>query len=268
MSKRSDTSTPIDSELLAVPNYEVKLFLDPEKILDLEFKPTSEAADTLDLKHSNRKIALLFLDADPPQLNAEGWTVRARKFEDSEKLELSYKRRYPIEAGRLAEALTEAAGEGFDACEDDYAAQVEWGFARQTLSFTLKKEFKMKGAGELELPEADDLRTLAAWEVPGKLDRRKEEGWARVLLSEAHAYGPVLGKRWSSRWQGPDLTFEVYLVRAGVGPGYEPVVELSFKADEHDDADGLRHKLLAFVRDQGWLLDRDVLKTAMTLERY
>ena len=108
MSKRSDFSTPIDSQLLAVPNYEVKLFLDPEKVLDLEFKPTSEAADTLDLKHSNRKIALLFLDADPPQLNVEGWTVRARKFEDSEKLELSYKRRYPIEPGRLVEARPRA----------------------------------------------------------------------------------------------------------------------------------------------------------------
>ena len=31
---------------------------------------------------------------------------------------------------------------------------------------------------------------------------------------------------------------------------------------------GFREKLLAFTRDEGWLLERDVLKTAMILQRY
>ena len=45
-------------------------------------------------------------------------------------------------------------------------------------------------------------------------------------------------------------------------------VELSFKAKTLADATGHREKLAAFVRDQGWLFERDVLKTAMILDRY
>jgi hypothetical protein len=206
MPKSSPAPTASPQVAAAVPNYEVKLFLDPAKVLDVEFKPTRAADRTLDLKSSNRKIAMQFLDVQPLQLNAEGWTVRARKFEGSDKLELSYKRRYPIAPAQLAEALAAAAAHGFDAREDDYAAQVEWGFAKQTLSFTRKIEFKAKGTGELDLPTVEELRLLAVREIPGKLDRWKAAGWARDLLARAHLYGPVLGKRWAGDWQGHALS--------------------------------------------------------------
>jgi hypothetical protein len=243
-------------------------------VLDVEFKPTKATDRTLDLKNSNRKIAMQFLDVPSPapetkrQLDAAGWNVRVRRFEDSDKLELSYKRRYRIESGRLADVLAAAAADGFHAGEADYAAQVEWGFSRETLSFTHKKEGKATGARELELPSVQEFRALAVREIPGKLDRTKQPGWAKGLLANAHLYGPVLGKRWAGEWQGPELSFEVWLIRAETGSGYEPVVELSFKGKTQAEANGFREKLMAFVRDHGWLLERDVLKTGMILARY
>jgi hypothetical protein len=267
---------PATSEQVAaaVPDYEVKLFLDPAKVLDVEFKPTRDAERTLDLKNSSRKIAMLFLDAPGPlsegkrPLDAAGWNIRFRRFEDSDELELSYKRRYKIEPGQLAGALAQAAADGFDDTEQkDYNPQVEWGFERQTLSFTRKKETKAKG-GELDLPAVGELRSLAVREIPGKLDRVKSPGWARQLLVKAHAFGPVLGKRWSGDWQGPELSFEVWLIRAQSGAGFEPVVELSFKEKTQADAEGFREKLRAFVRDQGWLIEDDEFKTKLILERY
>lgn len=268
MPKPSPSPTESVQVAAAVPNYEVKLFLDPTKVLDVEFKPTRQTDRTLDLKNSNLKIAMQFLDVPPHQFNDEGWTIRARKFEGSDKLELSYKRRYPIAPAQLGEALAAAGADGFHAREDDYAAQVEWGYSKQTLSFARKKEFKAKGKGELELPTVEELRSLAVRELPGKLDRWMSAGWARGLLAGSHLYGPVLGKRWAGDWQGPALSFEVWLIRAEAGPGYEPVVELSFKEKSQAEANGFREKLTAFVRDQGWLLERDVLKTAMILDRY
>jgi hypothetical protein len=273
VSKPAPAPTGSAQVAAAVPNYEVKCFLDPAKVLDVEFKPTKQADRVLDLKNSNRKIAMQFLDVpgaaptDKRQIDAAGWNVRLRRFEHSDILELSYKRRYRIEPGHLAEVLAVAAADGFHAREADYAAQVEWGFSRETLSFTRKKEFKA-GPGELELPGAKEFQTLAVREIPGKLDRTNRPGWAKGLLATAHLYGPVLGKRWAGDWQGPELSFEVWMIRAAVGAGYEPVVELSFKAKTQADANGFREKLTMFVRDQGWLLEGDVLKTAMILERY
>ena len=258
----------------AVPNYEVKLFLDPAKVLDVEFKPTKRADRALGLKSSSRKIAMQFLDgpraegAEKSPLDAAGWNVRVRRFEDSDELELSYKRRYPIAPGQLAGTLAAAAADGFHAKENDYAAQVEWGFTKETLSFTRKKEFRAGDAAELALPTEAELRLLAIREVPGKLDRAQSAGWARGVLTTGHLYGPVLGKRWAGDLWDLKLSFEVWLVRVEAGSGYEPVVELSFKADTQADANGFREKLLSFTRDEGWLLERDVLKTAMILRRY
>ena len=274
MPKPSPAPTQSPQVAAAVPNYEVKLFLDPVKVLDVEFKPTKKTDRALDLKNSNRKIAMQFLDApraageEKRPLDAAGWNVRVRRFEDSDKLELSYKRRYKIEPGKLADVLATASADGFHAREDDYAAQVEWGFSRETLSFTRKKEFKAPAAHELELPGAQKFQALAIQAIPGKLDRAQSAGWARDVLTTGHVYGPVLGKRWAGDWQGPELSFEVWLVRTEAGAGYEPVVELSFKADTQADANGFREKLLSFTRDEGWLLERDVLKTAMILHRY
>jgi hypothetical protein len=273
--KPADAPTAFEAVAAAVPNYEVKLFLDPTKVLDVEFKPTKEVDRTLDLKNSNRKIAMQFLDApraakdeEKRQIDAAGWNVRLRRFEDSDTLELSYKRRYKIDPGRLADVLVVAAADGFHANENDYAAQVEWGYSRETLSFTRKKEFQAPGPRELELLDSKEFQALAAREIPGKFDRTKQPGWAKGLLAKAHLYGPVLGKRWEGDWQGPKLSFEVWMIRTRAGSGYEPVVELSFKAKTQADANGFREKLITFVRDQEWLLEKDVLKTAMILDRY
>lgn len=258
----------------AVPDYEVKLFLDPAKVLGVDLKPSREADRVLNLKRPGRKIVMQFLDAaraspgELPPLHADGWNVRLRRFADAGEVELSYKRRYRVEPGGLSAALAVAAGDGFTAGEKDYAPQVEWGYARQRLTLTRKKALSARGLPEGELPSLPDARAGVVRGLPGKLDRHREAGWARRLLTDGAAYGPVPGKRYRGEWQGPDLDLEVWLVRAEAGPQVEPVVELSFKAADGADAAGFRDKLTEYVRDQGWLLDRDVLKTEMILKRY
>ncbi|MBX9579442.1 MAG: hypothetical protein K2X87_03965, partial [Gemmataceae bacterium] len=103
MPKQAPAPTAAAQVAAAVPNYEVKLFLDHAQVLDAEFRPTREADRALDLKGSNLRIAMLFLDARPPALQPGGWAVRVRRFEGSDGLELSDKRRYPFEPGRLAD---------------------------------------------------------------------------------------------------------------------------------------------------------------------
>lgn len=120
----------------------------------------------------------------------------------------------------------------------------------------------------MELPALADARAVVVKELPGKLDRQKQSGWARGLLTDGHLFGPVLGKRYAGEWHGPNLDFEVWLVRTQSGDGFHPVVELSFKADKPAEATGFRDKLLHFTRDNGWLLEDDVLKTEMILTRY
>ncbi len=98
---------------------------------------------------------------DQRQLDAAGWNVRLRRFADSNKLELSYKRRYRVLPGQLESVLSAAVEDGFDANENDYEVQIEWGFGRQTLSFTNDKKFKLNDDNELELPGRTEFQLLA-----------------------------------------------------------------------------------------------------------
>jgi hypothetical protein len=70
---------------------------------------------------------MLFLDGKRRDLHVEGWDVRFRDIEGEKKLELTYKKRYPVQGDDIDAALDAAARQGFDAGESDYEAEVEWG---------------------------------------------------------------------------------------------------------------------------------------------
>ena len=251
----------------AVPDYEVKFFLDPPKVLVNLSEPATEVDNALGLSSSVTKLRMLFLDSKKHDLNEVGWIVRLRTIEGETGLELAYKKRFRIGDRPLSQILEQAAKEGFGADDTNYRAQVEWG-SRRTLSFTRKKTVQVKGVKGMELPEEADARRVAVAEIAGKLDRTKGAGWARGILAEAHVYGPVKGRRWSGKLDGLKLDFEVWEVRMAGGKGTEPIVELSFKEDDGAKAESGRTKLERFLKAKGWLLEGDVLKTELILQRY
>jgi hypothetical protein len=259
---------PAGAKPPAVPDYEVKFMLIPAKVLDPVNEPDRSASQLLHLEDSVTKLRMLFLDGDGRELNAAGWNVRLRTIEDKEGVEFTYKKRFPVEKGKLDIVLNQVASEGFDRDENDYEPQVEWGLARQTLSFTRKKFVDLPGLRKMELPEAADARRVSIAKIAGKLDRVNHEGWARDILARAHLYGPVKGRRWSGRFNGIELDFEVWEVRTKDGRGVEPIVELSFKEDDRTKAESRRSKLKDFLQGKGWLLEQEILKTQLILDRY
>lgn len=260
---------PSDIAPLAVPDFECKLYLDAGKVLDAEFKPRDRVDAALKLSKSARRMAMLFIDARPPAIQPAGWNVRIRKFEeDDDKFEITYKRRFPLGDGTVRDALLAAAREGLDASEPDYEAQVEWGYARRTLSLSKKAKFKSDDHGGLAMPAEDVVIEEALKDLPGKLDRFQSAGWARGVLAKGHIYGPVLGRRWTGKWDGPDLDFEVWQIRSASGDRDERIVELSFKTGDEADAARRRKELMGIMRESRWLLETDVLKTDMILARY
>jgi hypothetical protein len=210
---------------------------------------------------------MLFLDSKNHDLNEVGWNVRLRTIEDEDGIELACKKRFRIGDRPLSEILERAASEGFGADDSNYRAQVEWG-SRRTLSFTRKRTVQVKGVKGMELPEEADARRAAVADIAGKLDRARSGGWARGILAEAHAYGPVKGRRWSGKLDGLKLDLEVWEVRMADGKGTEPIVELSFKEDDGAKAESGHTKLERFLKAKGWLLEGDVLKTELILQRY
>lgn len=252
----------------AVPNYEVKIFMDPSVVLNSNNELKSNVLNTFNMPNSVTKMSVEFLDSDNLALNNYGWNVRLRKTEGEDNFELNYKKRYAIENGDIDSALQTAAKDGFDINEQDYAAQIEWGYQKQTLSLSNVKNASISGYNGMELPSAKDARNAAASKVPGKLNNNPYSDFGKSILKDAHIYGPVTAKRSIGVWNGEKFYIEVWKIKNSSGNDYEYVVEASFKTDNRSEAKTKHDTLISYLKDKGWLLPVDQLKTQMILDRY
>jgi hypothetical protein len=248
----------------ATPGVEVKLFLDPRLTLDARNEPGRDVLAAFQVSGHPVAIKMQFLDGRGLELHKAGWNVRFRTVQGKDEMELTYKRRYPVPSG-LDTALARAERDGFDADEKDYEPELEWGYQQETLTFSNEKP---KKSTTPTLPSLANARTLASNEMPGKLRRFRSDGWAKGILSGARIYGPVEGRRWSGRHLDDDISIEVWTLPGACGTGTERIVEVSFKKKQRSDkAVEKREALLELLDQKGWLLTRDVLKTALILER-
>lgn len=251
-----------------VPDYEVKLMLDPAVVLNSDHKLKSSVRDAFDMPSTVTKMNVQFMDTDDLDLYNNGWSARIRKIEDEDDFELTYKKRYPIVNGNIAAALTQANVEGFDSTDTNYEAQVEWGYMNKTLSISTKKTGKKSGYSGMDLPSASHSRDMLIDKIPGKMEDWLYNGWGEDMLDDSRKYGPVLAKRSIGTWNGMKLYIEVWPIRDAAGDGIEYIVEASFKTDSEAEAASEQAQLAAYLQAQGWFLAQDSLKTSLIMDRY
>lgn len=251
----------------AVPAYEVKFLAKPDLVLNTDGTPRSEVIQTLGLSSTVRNISAEYFDTNALNLNQAGWDVRFRKKDDKNNYELTYKKRYPVINGDVNAALTLANQEGFDASDDNYEAEVDWGYGKQTLSFSNTKKVDTKATG-VQLPSQQDALSMLLDKLPGKLKNWSSSNWGKQQLSASRAYGPVTFQRYEGTWNGQELTLEVWPIRNAAGTGVENIVEISFKTTDTTAVSGLRTQLMQVLENKNWLIPADGLKTQLILERY
>lgn len=252
----------------AIPNYEVKIYMDPSVVLNSNNRLNQDVLDYFDMPSTVTKMSVEYLDSKDLDLNNIGWDVRLRKIEGKDNFELTYKKRYVIENGDIDASLKTAAADGFDKSEDDYDAQVDWGYKKQTLSFSNKKEVSISGYDVMNLPSNADAIKAAVNKIPGKLNNSVSSGYGKSILNNAHIYGPVEAKRSIGVFNEQKFYIEVWKIKTESGIGYDYVVEASFKTDDRSEAQEGHDQLVALLKEKKWLLPREELKTQMILNRY
>lgn len=251
----------------AVPAYEVKFLAKPELVLNTNGTPRSEVIQTLGLNSTARNISAEYFDTNALNLDQQGWNVRFRKKDDKNNYELTYKKRYPVINGDVNAALTLANQEGFDASDDNYEAEIDWGYGKQTLSFSNTKKVDTKATG-VQLPSQQEALSMLLDKLPGKLKNWSSSNWGKQQLTASRAYGPVTFQRYEGTWNGQELTLEVWPIRNAAGTGVENIVEISFKTADSTAVSGLRTQLMQVLENKNWLIPADGLKTQLILERY
>ncbi|KAK3986455.1 hypothetical protein QBC44DRAFT_333265 [Cladorrhinum sp. PSN332] len=260
------------------PDFEVKFLLDSSQVLSPSTnKPTDSLQSAFSLAGKTIKMNVQFLDTPAKELYNAGWSPRIRKVEGEAGWELTYKKRYPIgddgnpSTDDIAETLLIALGDGFDASDSKYDAQVEWGFVKQTLSISRKKKVKKDSVDKkaMDLPDEEEARKLLIGEVPDKFSNWQFEAWGTGLLKDGVVFGPVYAKRYEGKWSGVDVDVEVWPIKKdGKTEELENVAEVSFKSDSAIEAKEKHTALGEFLKEKGWLVPRDSLKTQLIMERY
>jgi hypothetical protein len=259
--------TPAFADANAVPTYEVKIDL-TSAALDASHTPTSAVKAAFGITGSAKARSYEYYDTNALDLNAQGWDVRLRHKSGSD-FEETYKKRFPVVDGDIDAALDEANAEGFDSSDTNYDAEVDWGYAKQTLSFSNEKSHSASGYSGTSMPSSGTGRTWLVNEIPGKLDDWLSNNWGSDTLKVSRAHGPVTSQVWSGAWESSDdASVEVLPVKDSTGTGTEYVVELSFKTDNYADAAQLHADAVAVADGHGWLYHGDILKTQLILDRY
>ncbi|MDD9271234.1 hypothetical protein ACFPES_29790 [Paenibacillus sp. GCM10023248] len=251
-----------------VPDYEVKLLLNPSTVLGTDYKLTSSVKTAFGMPDTVTKMNVQFLDTNAKDIYNNGWSPRIRKTEGEDNFELSYKKRYSITGNDINSALTLANQEGFDSGDTGYEAQIEWGYQKKTLSITRTKSGSKSGYSGMDLPNQSDSRSLLINNAPDKFNNWVSDGWGTSKLSSSRIYGPVLAKRSIGTWSGQQLYIEVWPIRNAAGTGTEYIVEASFKTKSESEASTKHDELIAYLQAKGWFLPQDSLKTQLMMDRY
>lgn len=251
-----------------VPDYEVKLLMNPNVVLNADHKLKSTVLATFNMPTSVTKMNVQFMDTNGKEIYNNGWIARIRKTEGDKDFELSYKKRYAIDNGNINEALYKANAEGFDVSDKNYEAQIEWGYQKKTLSITNSKMDSKAGYSGIDLPSNSDARSLLKKNVPGKMNNWLYLGWGLSMLDNSRKYGPVLAKRSVGSWSGMTLYIEVWPILNAYGTGTDYIVEASFKTKSETTASAKHDELQAYLIARGWFVAEDSLKTQLIMDRY
>lgn len=249
-----------------VPNYEVKLLMNPTVVLGSDFKLKSEVLSAFAMPTTVTKMNVQFLDDDAETLYNAGWSPRIRNMEGQSDYDLTYKKRYAVTGNDIDGALTKANSEGFDVNTSKYEAQIEWGYQKKTLS--LSNDKTASGASGMDLPNVGDSRTILINNAPDKFNDWTSDNWGTTELKTSRIYGPVLAKRSTGTFNGVKLYVEVWPIKAASGSGIEYIVEASLKTDTSSDASTKQTQLMNLLQNKGWFLAQDSLKTQLIMERY
>ncbi|RFU75816.1 hypothetical protein TARUN_6431 [Trichoderma arundinaceum] len=249
------------------PDYEIRLQLDPERVLNSNNQLADAVRGSFSITE-DVKMNVQFLDTCSNDIFDAGWIVRLRLVEKNDEFELTYKKRYDIESGKIEDVLTEANRDGFDSNAQKYEAQVEWGYEKQTLSISREKEVDHPGNEGTDLPGTKASRDMLIDEAPDKFDNWKsEKKWGTRALEKAGIFGPVLATRSIGQWEGLKVYVEVWPIRRFDGKGMQYFVEASFKTNNYDEAKIGREHLMEELTKKGWFLPQDALKTSIIMER-
>lgn len=246
--------TALPSQAAITPDYEVKFLLNSQHVLDASHHLNEQSRGFFHIQEKPTDVDVQYIDTPHHDFSQAGWTQRMRHKEGKNKLEMTYKKRYPITNGDITAAIQQAAQDGFDKTSTPYKAQIDWGWHNMTLSLSDTQKIPSYDS----LPSASQSKHLIATYMP-------VEGRQSISLSkECILYGPLTYQKYTGTLAGQAIDIEVW----PIPNSSEYITELSFKAATYTEAAKKREKIQNILETNQIVKAKDSLKTSKILNSY
>ena len=253
---------PALADPMAIEGVEVKFLLDPAKTLDAEGKPLEEVLAALGYEGKVKNRGMQFLDVEGKLYNEAGWSNRVRVKQGKDEYDVTFKKRYAVENGDIAAALAKAEADGFVAGLEDYAAELDWGWNKLTLSISYEQSVDKVGYDDTVLPNLEDSIAMVEATMPAEVKAVAAD------ITKAVLCGPVYYPRYTGELAGMELDIEICAITNQKTGEVEQVFEVAFSADTYEEAAAKRDEIAKILEGTGYLLQEDGLKTNKILNAY
>ncbi len=245
------------------PSCEIKLLLDSSQALGEDHLLSESLREQFHTGEEYMAITAIYLDTPARDYLAAGWANRIRVKEGKRKFTLTYKIRYPVQGSDVETALAAARADGFSLFDEQFTAELDWGYSKMTLSFSADIDVKTKETADISLLSRDEAVQMLSEHMPSE-----EANWVTADLETKNAEamqmaGPITFLRYTGTLDGQSVQIEIWPLPGTDGIQY--VVELSRSCDSLEEAAGLRDGIIETLDRMGILMHEDALKTELIL---
>ena len=252
-------------------SYEIHLMLDSDLVLDEDHLLKREMLETFDADDSYKAFSLAYFETPGRDFFKEGWINRIRlKYEEDDEndFKLTYKKRYPVPEDDRASALRLAEKDGFDLSGETWESQIEWGYTGMTLSLSANTKLRAGTEKTIADLEPREAYVMMLENMPVEERDWKSEGWGSDTFASAEPAGPIFFKRYEGAFSGREIRIEVWTIHDERDDTIRYLSELSFVAEEYEEAAAGRAEMIDQLMSLGILLKENSLKTQQMLDAY
>ena len=247
------------------PACEIKLLLDSSLVLDENNLLRESIRERFGIGEEYETIGAVYLDTPACDYLKAGWVNRIRVKEGKNRYTLTYKKRYPVPNGDLEAALQAAREDGFSLFDAQFPAEVDWGYAKMTLSFSADMNVKTKEMPDISLLERSQAVQMLEEKMPSEMENWGAAGWGTGNIGQIRIAGPVQFLRYTGTLEEQSIRIEVWPIQGT--DGTQNIVEFSSECENVEEAAGLRDGFIAVLDEMGILLHEDALKTELILNQ-
>ncbi|WP_369435928.1 CYTH domain-containing protein [Lysinibacillus fusiformis] len=205
------------------------------------------------------EVKIYYFDTPNKNFLSADYNNRLRVYKDSNKMDITYKKRF--QNTPLEEALAITANHGFTGTESNYKFEMDIKGGNRTFTISRKESLKTTSKVSYEAVDTSAAKKLVLENVPKKILNWDSEAWYTNTLSQAVVYGPANATTYKGSFEGYEADIEVWNYQG------EVMVELSTKENDASKAAIIEKVWHDHLLAAGYLSTDQRGKTAFVMDK-